>query len=172
MFQLLFALAMVGVAVVFATEAATYRWTAARSPTILAWIVGLLALAMAVEATVKLWRAHVARRGEGDVSSAIAAPGPDPSTATSVGVAAPEDPASRESPIRGVAFLAVVVLYTFTFRTVGFLPGSAAFLIGTMLVFRSTRPLYVVVATVLSLAVIYAVFVAFLRLPVPLWPRF
>lgn len=150
MIQMLFALAMIGVAIAFGIEASTYRWTAARTPTILAWVVGLLALAMLVEAAVKLWREGPAGRGANTVSSAQ----------------------GEGSLLRGLAFLAMVIVYTLSFRTVGFLAGSAAFLGGTMLVFRSTRPLIVLAATGLALAVIYAVFVAFLRLQVPLWPRF
>jgi hypothetical protein len=159
MIQMLFALAMIGVAVVFAAEASTYRWTAARSPTILAAVVGLLALGMFIEAALKLWRD---RRG----GAAAADPG-DLGTVSHVAART-----GAESLPRALAFLAVVVLYTFTFRTVGFLLGSGAFLAGTMLLFRSTRPLYVLLATSTALAVIYVVFVAFLRLPVPLWPRF
>jgi len=158
MVQLIFAIAMVGVAILFGMEASTYRWTAARSPTILATVVGLLALAMAVEAAVKLWRRRGAAAGqaEAEVGTVTQSAG---------------DTTNRSLP-RGLAFLALVVLYTFTFRTVGFLAGSAAFLAVTMLVFRATRPLYILAAASLALGIIYAVFVAFLRLPVPLWPRF
>ena len=152
MAQILFGLCMMGVAVAFGVEAATYSPTAARMPGLLSWVVGLLAAGIAIEAVFKHHRARRAAPADVPVHASEAHDG--------------------GSLPRALFFLGLVVIYTVSFRTVGFLLASIVFLGGVMLLFRATRPLLALLTVVSALVVIYGVFVAFLRLPVPLWPRF
>ena len=155
MVQVLFAIAMIGVAIAFGIEASQYSATAARTPGLLAWVVGLLAVGMLVEAVIKHRKARA-------VAAADAPQAPIHATDAHTGGSLP----------RALGFLALAVIYTISFRWVGFVLGSIAFLGASMLLFRATRPLLVLVTVVAALTIIYGVFVAFLRLPVPLWPDF
>lgn len=155
MVQMLFALAMIGVAIAFGVEAAAYAPTAARTPTLLAWSVGLLAVGMFIEAMLKHRKARAAQ----DM----------PADASDIPVHASEAHQGGSVP-RALTFLVFAVLYTVSFRWVGFALGSIVFLGGAMLLFRATRPHLILVTVVAAVALIYGVFVVFLRLPVPLWP--
>lgn len=158
MVQMFFSLVMIGVAIAFGVEAAAYGATAARTPYLLAWVVGLLAAAMFVEAVLDHRKGRAALR---DAPADVAA----------APVHATDAPAGGSVP-RALLFLALVVAYTLSFRWAGFVLASVVFLGGSMLAFRATRPLLVLVTVVAAIVTIYAVFVAFLRLPVPLWPAF
>lgn len=152
MAQILFGLAMIGVAIAFGVEAANYSPTAARMPGLLAWVVGLLAAAMTAEAALERHRAKRAAPAELPVH--------------------PSEEHEGGSLPRALLFLGLFVLYTLSFQTVGFVLASIVFLGGVLLLFRATRPLLALVTVASALTLIYGVFVAFLRLPVPLWPRF
>ena len=65
-----------------------------------------------------------------------------------------------------------MVLYAATFQHAGFVLATVVFMGATLLLFRATRPLLSLVTVVATVAGIYAIFILFLRLPVPLWPAF
>lgn len=152
MVQILFALAMIGVAIAFGIEAAGYSPTAARMPGLLAWVVGLLAVGMLAEALLVRHREVRATPAAGPVHASEAHAG--------------------GSITRALLFLGLVVLYAATFRFAGFVLATVLFIGVVLMVFRATRPLLSLVTVIATVAGIYAIFIAFLRLPVPLWPAF
>lgn len=156
MVQIIFSLAMIGVAILFEVVAETYGATAARTPNLLAWVVGLLAVAMLVEALLE----HLKRRSTAEEIPADGA----------TGLVHASDVQAGGSLSRAIFFLALVVVYTMSFRWAGFVLASVVFLGGSMLAFRATGPLFVLVTVLAATVTIYAVFVAFLGLPIPLWP--
>ena len=150
--QILFALAMIGLAAAFGLEAAGYNATASRTPVLLSWVVGLLAVGMLAEAGLTRRRRIKAMPAGSPVETV-------------------EQHAGDSLP-RALLFLVLVILYAASFQLLGFVVGSTVFLAVSLLLFRATRLHLAILTIIASVGLIYVVFIELLRLPVPLWPTY
>ena len=139
------ALAFIGVALYFNFEAANYPRAASRLPTLLSWVVLALAALMIVEVLVR----HRATPG-----GTLAWPRPE-----------------WGAVLQSLAFVAAVVAYAWTIAPLGYFIATPLFLLVTLGLFRAVSWPIVLAVTIGMTLVIWAVFVWFLRLPMPLFPN-
>lgn len=130
-------------AALFAVTAQSYAAAAARTPTLYAGLVGILAVAALLEAVVKGRRASRNDDGAGDD-----------------GVVAR----------RGVVFLAWIFLYAAAIQPMGYLIATPLFLLGPLLALRPIRPLASCAVALGATGFVWAVFVGVLNLRIPLLP--
>lgn len=147
--QIVVALAAIGLAVFFWSEAAAYPATAAKLPQLLAGVVIFLAVLAIVQAG---WRRMRPENGEVDETT-----GTEPLT-------------DWRSLAIGAAFLALVVVYALSITRIGYLIATPLFLAIPLAVLRPVGPVAAVSAIVSVTAVIFGVFVWFLNLSIPLYP--
>lgn len=144
--RILIALAAVALALLFRFEATSYPAAAAQMPN----LVGLVVIFMAVLAVAQellRWR-----RESADGSFRIATP------------------PSQKAMTIGAAFIALIIAYAYAVPHVGYLLATAVFLFLPMAALRPASWPVIVLTVGLVLAVIWAVFVGFLGLPIPFLP--
>lgn len=134
---------VIGFAIYFNITASSYPATAARVPILLTYTVCALALLMVVESARKVL-AGTSRKIVADLD--------------------------RRQVIAMVVFSVAIIGYVAVLERVGYLLATGTFLLGSLLVSRAIPAVWAVAVTAGVLAVIYALFIYFLRLPMPLTP--
>jgi hypothetical protein len=140
----------IGVAAVFFVNALGYPQAAAEMPLIYSVTVALLATAMVCSELLR-WRA-VRRQAGGAGEAAVAAPTLAPRYAATAAV------------------FALACGYVFVITTLGYLLSTLLFMGLALAVIRTVSVRFVLIATVVLVAMVCVVFVKFLGLPVPLLP--
>jgi hypothetical protein len=133
----------IGLAIYFNITAGRYPATAARFPILLTYIVIALALFMVAE-TAKNVLAGRARKVVADLD--------------------------RWQVIAMVTFSLAIIAYVAVLERAGYVLATGAFLLGSLLAYRAIPPAWAVTVTMGVMAVIYGLFIYFLRLPMPLAP--
>jgi hypothetical protein len=151
---LLIAIAAVGIAVVFGSEAMGYPIEARRLPVLLAWIVGGLSVLMMLEEVLK-WR----RRRRAAAGDATAIPAAD--------LVEPAHPVVWSALL---PFTVTIAAYIALIPIAGYLVTTVSFLAGVLLVSRVVRPLTAVAVALGVTGAIWVIFIWLLRLPIPLLP--
>lgn len=147
MTRILVAVMAIIIALIFRNEAAGYPRVAAQLPQLITSVIIGLAL-LAIVQQLLAWRQVT----EGADRYALTMPG---------------WPRVRD----GSVFVGLVLLYAWAITSIGYLIATPVFLLSSMLVAKATKPwIIVLTATVVTLA-IWIIFVNFLRLPIPLFPR-
>lgn len=133
----------IGLAIFFNITAARYPDTAARVPVLLSYTVIALALLMVAETARKV----LAGRGRKVVADL-----------------------DRSQVIAMVTFSLAIIAYVIVLERAGYALSTGAFLLGSLLVYRAVPPAWALAVTIGVMAVIYGLFIYFLRLPMPIWP--
>lgn len=144
--RILVAGALIAVALYMQAEAAGYPRVARRLPMLLGYVVIALAALAIVQQTL-LWRRERAR---GTLKLASAPPW-------------------RELAI-GSAFVLLIVLYAWAIPVLGYLIATPLMLLLPIVALRPIGPKLALVAVTAVTASIWALFVWFLNLPIPLYP--
>lgn len=144
--RILVALAAIALVFFFWSEAAAYPRTAARLPNLLGWIVLILALA-AIAQTLLVWRREKA------AGTLVLIP-----------------PFAWRDIAVGAGFAGLIVLYAWSINHVGYLVATPLFLLIPLAVLRPIGWTATVLTTLVVTGFIWAVFVYFLNLSIPLYP--
>ena len=145
--RILIAAVAIGAAVFLYSEAAGYPRAARRLPQLLSFVVGLLAALAIVQALVGLHRERA--EGAGPLLSA---------------------PPWRQVGI-GLAFVGLIAAYAWAIPIAGYLVATPLMLALPLVALRPVGWPAIGVTVVAVTGVIWAIFVWFLNLPVPLLPR-
>ncbi|WP_226575102.1 tripartite tricarboxylate transporter TctB family protein [Acuticoccus sediminis] len=142
------ALAGIGLVLFMWYEASGYPPTAQKLPNLLGWVVLILAV-LAIGQTLLARRAALAQ-----------------------GNAAATEPTSWRDIGIGAAFLGLIVVYAWSISTVGYMLATPVFLALPLIALRPVGLVPGVLTIAAVSAVIYGVFVWFLKLNIPLFPTF
>lgn len=142
---LVVAVSAIGLAIFFNVTASGYPEVAARLPKLLSYTVIALALLMVAETARKV----LAGRGRKVVADL-----------------------DRGQVVTIATFSLAIVAYVMVLDLAGYLLATGAFLLGSLLGYRAVSPVRAVAVTIGVVAVIYGLFIYFLRLPIPLAPSF
>lgn len=147
MTRLLVALAAIIIALIFRNEAAGYPRVAAQLPKLITSVMIGLAL-LAIVQQLLAWRQVT------DGASRYA-------------LTMPSWPRIRD----GSVFVALIVLYAWAITSIGYLIATPAFLLSSLFIARATKPWIILLTAAVVTLAIWVIFVNFLRLPIPLFPR-
>ena len=150
--RVIVALAGIGLVIFMWGEAANYPPTARKLPDLLGWAVLVLAVLAIAQELLQWGRARLA--GEGDAE------------------AIPSSPVDWRGIGLGAGFVALIVAYAWSIEIVGYMVATPLFLALPLIVLHPVRLPVAVLTIAVVTAVIYGVFVWFLRLNIPLFPAF
>lgn len=160
--RIMVALAGIGLVIFMWGEAASYPPTARKLPDLLGWVVLILAVLAIAQEVLQWGRARLAAEGGAGSSDA----GADD---TGADTSAPVD---WRGIGLGAAFVALIVVYARTIEVVGYMVATPLFLALPLIALRPVSLRTGLLTIVAVTAVIYGVFVWFLRLNIPLFPAF
>ena len=146
--RLVVALAAIGLVFFMWGEAAGYPATARKLPDLLGWVVLVLAV-LAIAQQALDWRRAYA---DGTLS------GGAPVDWKAIGL--------------GAAFVALILVYAWSIGTIGYMVATPLFLSIPLIVLRPVGLVPGLLTVIGVTAVIYGVFVWFLKLNIPLYPAF
>ncbi|WP_108662158.1 tripartite tricarboxylate transporter TctB family protein [Acuticoccus kandeliae] len=146
--RIVVALAGIGLVFFMWAEAAEYPPTAQKLPNLLGWVVLIFAL-LAIAQQALTWK-----RANADGTLSVIGP----IDWRAIGI--------------GAAFIALVILYTWSIGTVGYMIATPIFLALPLIALRPVGLVPGIITIVAVTAVIYGVFVWFLKLNIPLYPAF
>lgn len=152
--QIIVSLVAIGVSVYFGVTANGYQAAAAQMPTLLSYVTGGLAVLMLFQGL----RHKFARPGASGAAGGKAGGG--------------EQPIGWAAARRVAIFSALMIAYAIALEPLGFLIAMPVFLLASLFIFRAIKPLTAALVTLAVGGLVYGVFIAFLRLPVPLFPSF
>lgn len=144
--RIVLALSAIGLALFFRSEASAYPAAAARMPDLVGLLVILMSL-LAIGQELLRWR----RRAAEGTFELVTPPSP------------------RALKI-GTLFIVLIFAYVFAVPRIGYLAATAVFLFLPMAALRPAGLPTICLTVVLVLAVIWAIFVGFLGLPIPFLP--
>ncbi|WMS44672.1 tripartite tricarboxylate transporter TctB family protein [Acuticoccus sp. MNP-M23] len=146
--RLVVALAAIGLVFFMWGEASAYPATARKLPDLLGWVVMVLAV-LAIAQQALQWR-----------------------KASANGTLGTSDPINWQGVALGAAFVGLIVAYAWSIGIIGYLIATPLFLTIPLVLLRPVGLLTGALTIIAVTAVIYGVFVWFLRLNIPLYPAF
>ena len=146
--RLVVALAAIGLVFFMWSEAAGYPATARKLPDLLGWVVMVLAV-LAVLQQVLIMR-----------------------KASANGTLGTRDPIDWKNVALGAACVGLIIAYAWSIGVIGYLIATPLFLTIPLVTLRPVGLVPGVITVVAVTAVIYGVFVWFLKLNIPLYPAF